>query len=983
MWWADYLQCPSPPHTKLDTRLVASLASLTVRHALCPLNLSQIRLDTFWVTWKNYDNALTVYTNRDGEKVGGMTTMWFQRGIARFTDLLLTSTAGVEDNYKLLFVSCYGVPDIECARSSFENTTESHMTTVSRSFVIGASDPTGIVIFEQPRSAVVAEVLGGVCELRVGVVCVKMVMTYPVTIELVDVLVNRVLVGFYFVCVSALKDGVPVVGEELRGVRQKDIEDGLAIFDDLSVLTDGTDWRLNFTLHDGQIYSECSDPAFASVVSDSFIITFNTADRITTQVNPSSALAGVRLSPPPLVSFVDKLGNIVTAANCPGTTFNQIQACSLKISIQIFEIVGGINRARPTTDHRLFFECGPNQVNAIGFCTERSRKEYPVILGLSNFTDVTLQRAGNYRLTFFSQLLITNGGQFYVAASRPTFFDRVVSPGSSTCKRFNASSDIRCEFGGDLDPPPTFKLWDRFDNLCVDGSFEVAVEIEDNPGKGVLVCPDTTTGTCFAKSTQGQVVFPGLSIDQMGIGYTLHLFIPKDGLDEVGQASVRNVYTPPFNLYALRYMEFLEGLSVTPVQCPVYPFPRTKLFGYDPSVGLLETDITEIPVDDGVVSVQGLSCSLTPTGHVTVESRTESRIRGTYEKLGPIVNGQPIYQQQSDDSFYLYVCDGLYNASGCGNRFWALSTNLSYCDTNDTSPDAYFMLQNCRGTENTPDKDLSAWSTRTILNGVASWAVTDSYSVVIKQKTEACDSKNAMWGSTVVEYVAGESIFRDVKLNSSGTYNVRFITSMTGAIQSVPPLDTSYDVIKNVLSGVDIVQQPAAAKRNFFTLYPPRVIVRDFTENPVLGWTCVGHICRSNDGRFNISAEIWRTSPTTGQAIGIMPAELVPPKFDNVDGWIEFGFMPTIAEKRAFIRFKTTSRSSCGERQQGVSTNVVETILFDVLGDDPSTITITQEPPQIIVAGSAALNILHPHILSPNLSMTNPNRSPYNLTFSR
>lgn len=902
------------------------------------------------MTWKTYSYGLTVKTNRIGEIVNGRSQLWFKQGIAIFTDLSIKGSADPIDNFRLLFTSCNGAPEVECESMGFEAAAESYMAVTSASFIIGASKPYRIMMYQQPRGAVVNEVIGGVCESRTGVTCVKMVMTYPVKVSLVDVLENKVITGKWYVCTRLKKNGVTDTSDALRGNARQPVVNGIAVFDDMSVLTDSLYWTLNFTVHDGSIFDTCTDPYFSQVESTTFVISFNTADGLRVVAQPSTAVAGTELLPPPQVAFVDKLGNIVTAANCPGSSANALAACGLKITIQIAQITGGINRLRGIDDLRFFLQCGPNQINAIGACTERTRNDIPVILGISNFTNVALHRAGSYRLTFFSQLLITSSTPFYVKSTRPTYLEGVIFPGASTCRLFNASSDPRCEFGGNLDPPPTLKLWDRFDNLCVDGSFRVMAEILANPGKGLLVCPGGTTVRCFAQSQDGLVVFPGMSIDQMGIGYSLHISIPGDGVDSVGLSAVVADDTTAFNLYALREQAFDTSVSITSVGCPIYPFPKTRLIGYNPSKGLSETDLTTIPVDDGSISVQGLSCVSAPTGDVTVASNTLPQIRGTYARLG-VVKGQPIYQQKVSPGFFIYVCDGSYNRSGCGNRFWAMSTNLSYCNTSDVSSKALLLLQNCKDTDKTPDLSLQAWYTRSVQNGVATWSVTDSYSVVIKESVDACNSQNTLWGSTVEQYVGGHTTFRDVKLNTSGTYMLRFITTMTGSTKSVAPLDASYDVIKNVLSSVDVVQQPQAVKNNFLTPYPPRVVVRDFTESPVFGWSCVVHKCSSLDKRFNISAEIWRTSPVTGEAVGILPATLVSAFHDPITGYIEFGFTPEIAEKNAFVRFTTTSESSCGEQQQGLSVKVVRSVLFDIFGLDPTEIRVSKQPPATVVAG--------------------------------
>jgi hypothetical protein len=593
----------------------------------------------FWVTWKGYDHSITVAHNDRKVRVLGRRTMWFSDGIAHFTDLRVDQTGYTSSNFRLLFTSCFGAPEQNCMGEDFEDVSDDYMSTVSDQFISGASTPKGIVVSQQPRDGLVGELVGGVCLIRVGTECTKVQMAYPPRVELVDELGNRVGAGSWFVCAElALGNELQTrgAGSTFRGDTFVRMDEGVAEFTTLRVFQSNTGYTLNFTVHNGALYSTCDSPVFARASSAPFFISFNTANGLKISVPPGAQLgAGELLTPMPVVAFQDSTGNVVTVANCTGTTRQDLEACTIRIYITILSMSGGVNRKLTEQDAFLYNKCGPPN-NEIGDCSVvpvDKPANVHTSSGYGRFTDLVLRRAGSYRLSFFSQLLNVQSSVFYVSASFPNDLELYQSPRTSSCKQFNATSDWRCRYGGMLMPAPRVRLWDRFDNFCLDGSYSTRIEILNNPGGGTLACSDrVTTGACTVKSAGGWAVFDGLTIDAMGTGYTLRLSISaSEGRDAKGNPFEIFRLTAPFDLYAARYAEFIDGLSTTPVGCPVYPFPALQLWGFtaaSPDRAIRLTDI-----DEGSVSVTRQDCTVVEsTGDLSLESTTMRVIRGTYKQ---------------------------------------------------------------------------------------------------------------------------------------------------------------------------------------------------------------------------------------------------------------------------------------------------------------------------------------------------------------
>jgi hypothetical protein len=182
------------------------------------------------------------------------------------------------------------------------------------------------------------------------------------------------------------------------------------------------------------------------------------------------------------------------------------------------------------------------------------------------------------------------------------------------------------------------------------------------------------------------------------------------------------------------------------------------------------------------------------------------------------------------------------------------------------------------------------------------------FDVIFRDKPVPCNSQaNDLWGSTTVPFSRGVATMRNLKLNNSGTFWLRFTPLMTGGSQAMEPRDAEYTVVKTTQSELFVVRQPVAGQAQMPAPIPPRVVMRDFNNNPVFGFTCEGHFCRGADGRFNITAYILRSDGVT--TLPALPMDAVQ---DPVTGEIEFGFTPTFVDKMAMFRFVTTSRATCG-----------------------------------------------------------------------
>src|SRR5512140_1021616 len=127
-----------------------------------------------------------------------------------------------------------------------------------------------------------------------------------------------------------------------------------------------------------------------------------------------------------------------------------------------------------------------------------------VVNGIATFSDLSIDKACiGYRLAASSPgLMGANSIAFNVVAAAPSQLTFTAQPTDTTV-------------GAAISPAVQVTVQDRFKNTVTTSTASIAVAIDANPGGGTL------SGTTTVPAVAGVATFSNLSIDQVGMGYTL------------------------------------------------------------------------------------------------------------------------------------------------------------------------------------------------------------------------------------------------------------------------------------------------------------------------------------------------------------------------------------------------------------------------------------------------------------------------------
>jgi hypothetical protein len=207
-----------------------------------------------------------------------------------------------------------------------------------------------------------------------------------------------------------------------------------------------------------------SATGLSGATSTAFDILIGPVSRLVFTVQPASSPAGVTIAPPVQVSAQDAAGN--TVAGFTDT-----------VSMTI-----GVN---PGTG----ILSGTTKVAAIA--------------GVATFSDLSIDKVGvGYRLAAASGALSITSSAFSITAGVATHLVFSTQPTSTGS-------------GATITPPVQVTAQDALGNTAVSFTGPVVVAIGSNPGGGLLA------GTTTVTASAGVATFSTLSIDKMGIGYTL------------------------------------------------------------------------------------------------------------------------------------------------------------------------------------------------------------------------------------------------------------------------------------------------------------------------------------------------------------------------------------------------------------------------------------------------------------------------------
>jgi hypothetical protein len=203
--------------------------------------------------------------------------------------------------------------------------------------------------------------------------------------------------------------------------------------------------------------------ALSAATSSAFNITPGTPTRVQFGQQPSNIAAGSAMAPAVTVTIRDQFGNLCTQSTA---------AVSL--------ILGG----------------GTAGATLLGTVTQSA------VAGVASFNDLSVDRVGLlYTLTAGSAGLTTaTSGSFNVTAGAPASLAFTTQPPATRVAGATFSTSVT--------------ILDQYGNRT-SSTAAVTVAINNNPGGGTL------SGTTTVNAVNGIATFPGLSINKVGVGYTL------------------------------------------------------------------------------------------------------------------------------------------------------------------------------------------------------------------------------------------------------------------------------------------------------------------------------------------------------------------------------------------------------------------------------------------------------------------------------
>ncbi|MBK8915942.1 MAG: hypothetical protein IPM64_15340 [Phycisphaerales bacterium] len=378
----------------------------------------------------------------------------------------------------------------------------------------------------------------------------------PVAVEVVDAVGNRVITANTFIIIAF---GTNPTGAALGGQTSKIAAEGVAVFDDLFIITPGAGYR--FRAFGG---------IFPAVDSAAFSVLPGAPASVEYVQQPSAVNAGEAISPAVRVRVRDVFNNIVTsppaavtlslAGDPPGVTlggqttrntvngvaeFNDVfvtlpgeyqllasvGAVTPLASIP-FTVTGGSQTAlrfvqqpgataagspiTPAVTVEVIDQFGarvPTATNTItialsenpGGSTLGGTLTRSAVNGIATFNNLTLDRAAQgYRLHATSGLL---------APADSNLFN--ISGGAAAGVRF-VQQPTGIAPGAPITPAVTVELIDAFGNRDTAATQSVTLSLAANPGGGAL------TGTLARNAVAGVATFDDVSVTALGTGYRLH-----------------------------------------------------------------------------------------------------------------------------------------------------------------------------------------------------------------------------------------------------------------------------------------------------------------------------------------------------------------------------------------------------------------------------------------------------------------------------
>ena len=352
-------------------------------------------------------------------------------------------------------------------------------------------------------------------------------------------------------------------GGTLSGGSAVSVVAGIATFSGLSINIAGNGYTLTAS----------SSPAHTTATSSSFNISPGAANHLAFVQGPSTTVAGSSITPAVTVAVEDSSGNVETGDS------------TTKVSLAI-----GINPGGGTLT-------GGSAVT--------------VVAGVATFSGLSINKTGTgYTLTATSTPSFTaaTSSTFNITPGPPTHLAFVQGPGNT-------------QAGATITPAVTVAVEDANGNIETgDNATTVALTFGNNPSGASL------TGGSSVAVVAGVATFPGLSINKVGIGYTL---------TALSTPSFAAATSAPFTITpgAPAHLAFVQGPTSTVAGSGITPAVTvavedangnvetgdnltqvTLAIGNNPGGGTL-TGGSPVTVSAGVATFSALSIDKTGTGY--------------------------------------------------------------------------------------------------------------------------------------------------------------------------------------------------------------------------------------------------------------------------------------------------------------------------------------------------------------------------------
>jgi len=256
----------------------------------------------------------------------------------------------------------------------------------------------------------------------------------------------------------AISAGTGTAGATLGGTATKAAVGGIATFSDLSIDNSGSGYRLAATA-----------PGVSGTTSVPFTINAGAAARISFNVQPGTAAA---------TTIIPGFNGPTIQATVRDALGNPVKTFTGNVSISLSTNPAGGTLSGTTT--------------------------VPATAGVVNFNDLTIERSGSgYRLSISSAGLAADTSDAFT-----------ITPGVATRLLFTVQPS-NATAGATISPAIRVTALDAQSNVATSFSSNVTLVIATNPSGGAL------SGVTTVAAANGVAVFPGLSINNAGVGYVL------------------------------------------------------------------------------------------------------------------------------------------------------------------------------------------------------------------------------------------------------------------------------------------------------------------------------------------------------------------------------------------------------------------------------------------------------------------------------